>query len=1076
MRRILAFAVLFFVTVPLPAQEARLLRFPAIHQDKIVFTYAGNLYTVSAKGGIARRLTNHDGFEMFARFSPDGKHIAFTGQYDGNTEVYLMPAEGGSPKRLTFTATLARDDVADRMGPNNIVMGWKGNSHVVFRSRMIEPNSFNGQLFLVPARGGLHEQVPLPRGGFCSYSPDGKQLAYNRIFREFRTWKRYRGGMADDIWIHDFQTRKTTNITNHPAQDIIPMWWGQRIYFLSDRDNKKRFNLYVYDLETKKTRRLTNFSDFDIKFPSLGKEAIVFEKGGYIYRFDLKEEKAVKVPVRILEDETGSRPEWKNVKEFITRYEISPDGARALFVARGDIFTVPAKDGPTRNLTQTPGVHERDAKWSPDGRYIAYISDASGEDEIYIVDPRQDRAPVQLTHNGPPYKYTLYWSPDSKKILWADKLLRLHYVDITTKKVTLIAQAKAWEIRDYAWSPDSRWVAYSQHQTDRLQQVFLYSLEQHKSFPVTKGFYESYEPIFSGDGKYLFFVSDRDFNPIYSRTEWNHAYVDMSRIYFVTLSAETPSPFQPKSDEVKVGTETPAPKPALKPGEPIRIDLEGIQERVLRLPITPANYTALASVGDSVFYLRTSRRDPQRTLLRYDLGKQKETSLGAVTGYEISADGKKMLINQQAGYAIIDLPAGPISVKDRLDLSDMNARIDRRAEWQQIFDESWRQMRDFFYAPNMHGVDWKAVRKQYEPLLKHVNHRNDLTYIIGEMIGELNAGHCYVSGGDRSQPKRIRTGLLGAQLRRDEKTGYYQITRILKGSNWDKSLRSPLAEIGVNVKVGDYILAVDGKPTNEMTNIFEALVDKADKQVRLTVNSRPTRKGRRDVVIRPIADEHGLYYYNMVQDNIEKVNKATNGQVGYIHIPDMMPRGLNEFAKHFYPQLRKRGLIIDVRGNGGGNVSPMIIERLRREVAMIDMSRDTAPRPDPFDLMQGPMVCLMNEFSASDGDLFPYRFKHYKLGKLIGKRSWGGVVGIRGSLPFLDGGELRKPEFAPYSLDGKRWIIEGHGVDPDIVVDNDPAKEFAGEDQQLNRAIEEILKELKKNPPKLPPIPPFPRK
>ncbi len=1054
-------------------EEARLLRFPTIHDTNIVFSYAGNLYTSStADQSIARRLTNHDGYEMFARFSPDGKWLAFTGQYDGNTEVYLMPAEGGNPKRLTFTATLSRDEVSDRMGPNNIVMGWKGNSEIVFRSRMRDPNDFIGQLFTVNVSGGLPKQIPLPRGGFNSFSPDGKKLAYNRVFREFRTWKRYRGGMADDIWIHDFETKTTESISPDDACDVFPMWANEKIYFLSDRDANKRFNLYSYDLAAKVTKAHTDFADYDIKYPSLGNNAIVFEHAGALVRFDLKSQQTTKLRLRIRDDQLGGRPIVKDVSKSIGAYEISPDGKRALFSARGDLFTVPAKEGPTRNLTSTSGVHERNPKWSPDGKTIAFISDASGEDEIHLTGP-EGGSVTQLTQGGPPYKYAIYWSPDSKKILWADKKTRLHFIDVASKKVTQVADSKVWEIKDYVWSPDSKWIAYAKSEESAMQKVFLYSVEQDKSFAVTDGWYESYGPAFSGDGKYLFFVSERDFSPTFSETEWNHAYGDLAKIYFVTLAKATKSPFAPKSDEANVAAPE-TPKATEKPAT--TVDVAGIQDRVLQLPITAANYRHLASVGSTVYYLRTSRKGGGSGFYMYDLAARKESVLGQINGYEISADGKKMLVSKDTLYGIIDLPKSTVSVDTALHLANMEMKLDRRKEWQQIFHESWRQMRDFFYDPGMHGNDWKALRSKYEVLLPHVNHRADLSYIIGEMISELNVGHAYVGGGDLPKPTRIQTGLLGAELEQDPKTKYYKIVKILKGVTWDKGLRSPLAEIGVDVNVGDYILAVDGQPTNEMVNIYESLVGTVGKQVRLKINKEPQLGGSREVVVVPIADEQPLYYYERVQRNIQLVADKTKGEVGYLHVPDMLSTGLNEFVKHYYPQLKKKALIIDVRGNGGGNVSPQIIERLRREIAMVGMSRDTFPRPNPTETFLGPMICVMNEFSASDGDIFPYRFRHYKLGKLVGKRSWGGTVGIRGTLPFVDGGSLNKPEFASYELNGTKWAIEGHGVDPDIVIDNDPALEFAGRDQQLERAIEVILEDIRTRGRVLPPIPAFPKK
>ena len=1132
------FALLaFLVATPAFAQdgEARLLRFPAIHDSRVVFSYAGNLYTVSADGGIARRLTSDVGYEMFARFSPDGKHLAFTGQYDGNTEVYVMPSDGGTPRRLTYSATLGRDEVSDRMGPNNIVMGWKDNDHIIYRSRMRQFNDFLGDLLTVDLAGNMPEQIPVPRGGFCSFSPDGKKMAYNRIFREFRTWKRYRGGMADDIWIYDFATKKTEAIAPDPAVDDFPMWSGGKIYFLSDRGEAKRFNLYSYDLATKDVKQHTQYTHYDIKFPSLGDAAIVYEYAGWIYKFDLKTEKASQIPIRILDDRVGGRPTLTSVANNVTAYEISPDGKRALLEARGELFIVPAKDGVTRNLTGKSGVHERNPKWSPDGKTIAYISDATGEDEIWLRNADGSGTPTQLTTSGPPYKYHLVWSPDSKKVMWSDKKMRLFTIDVASKQVTKVAESDSWEFRDYGWSPDSKWIAYAKQEQKKMQNIYLYSVADAKSTPVTDGWYDSFHPTFSGDGKYLYLVSEREFNPVYSATEWNHAYVDMSKLYVVTLAKSTPNPFAPKIDdptapakeEKKEAEVSPVPASGrenirqslsqkldlgyrkqietyyvqvaggkkdakdekkdgkdakdVKKDEPkkdIVVDLDGIGDRILGIPGAAGNYFNLASVGSNLYFQRTSHRDPsQNGFYLFDIAAKKETQLGSVGGYEISANGQKMLVSKSFKYYIIDLPKGTIALGDPLDLSQMQITLDRQAEWKQIFNESWRQMRDFFYDPDLHGVDWKGVREKYEPLVAHVNHRADLTYLIGEMISELGAGHAYVGGGDLPKVTKVPMGLLGAEFQRDDKTGAFKITRILKGTTWDKATRSPLAEVGVDAKVGDYVIAVDGKPTSSVKNIYELLVNTVGRPVRLKIAAKADGEGAREITVVPIGDEHPLYYHDWVQKNIKTVSDATNGEIGYLHIPDMSAIGLNEWAKHFYPQLRKKALVIDVRGNGGGNVSPMIIERLRREMAMIKMSRDTAPVPNPEATFLGPMVCLINEFSASDGDLFPYRFKFHKLGKLVGKRSWGGVIGIRGSLPFVDGGSLNKPEFASYDTKGKEWIIENHGVDPDVVIDNDPAREYAGTDDQLLRAIEVLRQEMREHPtPPLPPIPPFPKR
>ncbi|MFC2164795.1 S41 family peptidase [Acidobacteriota bacterium] len=1071
------------------SEDTRVLRFPAIHGDQIVFTFAGDLYSVSTSGGTARKLTSHEGFEAFARFSPDGKHIAFTGQYDGNREVYMMPREGGLPKRITYTATLGRDDISDRMGPNNIVMGWTNdNENIVFRSRWREWNAFNGQLYLTSVNGGIPQQIPLPRGGFCSFSPDGKKLAYNRIFREFRTWKRYRGGMADDVWIYDFTSKQIANITNNPAQDIIPMWSGPNIYFLSDRDENKKMNLHVYNLDSKETRALTDFAEFDIKFPSIGPKAIVFENGGYIYRFDIEREEAKKIPILVADDLQSSRSKIVNVSARVSNYEISPDGKRALFGARGDVFTVPAKHGNIRNLTASSGVHDRNSKWSPDGRWIAFISDKTGEDEIYIISQDGKGEPTQLTSGADTYKYQIYWSPDSKKILWGDKLLRLNYVDVATKKTVVVAKAKAWEIRDYAWSPDSNWITYSQQEVDSMTKVYLYNLVSQKTHEVTDGWYSSYSPSFHSEGKYLFFVSDRDFDPIYSSTEWNHAFGAQAKIYFVTLTKDVKSPFEPKSDEVKIEEkntkEEAEPKKKDKKEQNkkaedkksgVKVDPDGLKGRILALPVDVANYWALASVGDSLYYMKRGDRERSPKLMIYDLKEQKETDLGNIDGFEISHDKKKMLVSQSRAYAIINLPKGPIQIKDKLDLSDMQVKVDVRAEWSQIFEESWRQLKYFFYAPNMHGVDWDAMKTRYKPLADSVRHRADLTYVIGEMIGELNVGHTYVGGGDFPRPERVNTGMLGARFAKDPNTGYFKIKKILIGQNWDPTLRSPLTEIGVKASEGNYILGVNGMSCAQLVDIYQGLQNTVGKQVTLKVNSVPEEQGSWETVVIPIQDELNLYYYNWVWGNIDKVSKATGGKVGYVHVPNMGRDGLIAFVKQYYPQLRKKALIIDVRSNGGGNVSPMLIERLQRDIAMVDIARNGVPATDPGEILWGPKVCLMDEFSASDGDIFPYRFRKYKLGKLIGKRTWGGVVGIRGPLPSLDGGQLFKPEFANYSVDGK-WIIEGIGVEPDIYVDNDPAKEYAGIDEQLKKAIEVILEELKTKEKELPPVPPYPKK
>ena len=921
--------------------------------------------------------------------------------------------------------------------------------------------------------------------------------------------------MADDVWIYDFKTGATENLTNNPAQDTCPMWGpDNHVYFISDRDG--RMNLFSTDLASKETKQLTNFKDFDMKFPSIGKGSIVFEQAGYIWRYDLATGQAASVPIEVREDFASGRSAFVDASKHTQGVNLAPDGERAIVVARGDLFSVPAGEGSSRSLTKTSNAHERDAVWSPDGKWIAYNSDVTGENELYVRSQDGKGQPQQITSGADTYYYRAIWSPDSKKLLWSDRLQRLRYVDVGSKAVTQIDQDKDGEIQSYDWSPDSRWIAWARPEPNDLPRVYLFSTADKKPVAVTDEWYASSNVRFSDDGKYLLFSSARDFKPIFGDEEFANIYRDMQRIYLITLAKETESPLAPRSDEVgnaekkrakqkEKEAEEKKPTPSdqksdkeVKPKKPVvvKVDLDGIHDRITAVETTPGDYRDLRLIDDRIFYLRRTvgdetgededpfeNRDRKSHLCAYSLEDRKETVLGDVNAYQISADGKKMLVKIKKDYAIIDLPKDKLETKDektgkdyKLKLEGLDMQLDRHAEWNQIYFEAWRQMRDFFFSPTMNGIDWKAMRDKYAALIPFVNHRNDLTYLLGELIGELNNGHTYVGGGERPDTPRIKLGLLGAELSRDPATHAYRIDRILPGENWDKHTRSPLTAIGLNIKPGDYILAINGTPISAQPNLYDALIGTADKQVLLTVNSKPSPDGARDVTVVPTADEGPLYYLDWVQKNIGYVSKKTGGEVGYLHIPDMGRPGLNEFTKLYFPQIRKKALIVDVRGNGGGFVSPLVIERLRRAAVMIGMARNSAPRPDPSDSFLGPMVTLINEFSASDGDIFPYRFKTLGLGKLIGKRTWGGVIGIREPLPLADGGQFFKPEFAPYSKDGKEWIIEGHGVDPDIVVDNDPAREFRGEDQQLDRAIQEMEEELKTKRYNVPPVPPYPNR
>jgi len=1073
----LFFLVLLFCLKVIAQDESRMMRFPTIYGNQVVFTFAGDLYIANINDGIARKLTNYSGYETFPHFSPDGKYIAFTGQYDGNSEVYIVPSTGGEPKRLTYTATLNRDDIADRMGPNNIVTSWTPDGkNIIYRSRKASWNDFVGQLYSVSIDGGMSEQLPLSSGGFNSFSPDGQKIAFNRVMREFRTWKYYKGGMADDIRIFDFKTKTIENITQNPSQDIFPMWWQNEIYFISDRD--RTMNLYVYNLQTKQTTKLTQFDDFDIKFPSMNDGKIIFEKGGFLYWFDIATKQTQKIKIIIADDHLYSLSKWVDASKFINDYDIAPDGSRLLVSARGDVWTIPAQTGIHINHTQSSNSHEREVAYSPDGKYFAFLSDKTGEYEIYIQETHSNKPPIQVTQGNDNYIFSFLWSPDSKKILFNDKKFNLKYVDITTKKITLVCQSKSWEINNYTWSPDSKWIAFVDRTLQNtMNQIFIYNIANKTTTAITSSWYSSSNPCFSKDGKYLFFTSDRDFNPIYSNTEWNHAYIDMSKIYFVTLQKDISNPLAPTNKAIMVSNEDSSKKKIKNPIS-IRIDFDNIYNRIIALPIKAGNYWNLKWADNLLYYNYSSESSETSSIYTFDLEKKKENKIADFNNFKISADEKHMAIIKDKKYYIIDLPKDDINLNnvEAVSFKGMKTYINTKEEWMQIFNEAWRQMRDFFYDPNMHAVNWKNIYEKYKPLAQACAHRNDLTYVIGEMIGELNVGHAYVGGGDQNNPERVKLGLLGAIISRHP-SGYFRIDKILKGENWNPTLRSPLTEVGVNVNEGDFIIAINNQSVKNVNDIYKLLTNKANIPVELTISSKPDELTTHKVVVTPIDDEAPLYYYNWVQENIKKVTNATNGEVGYVHIPDMSVEGLNEFAKYFYPQLNKKALIVDDRGNGGGNVSPMIAERLKRQVAFYGMARNQIEgEPTPNQMILGPKVLLINQYSASDGDLFPYQFKKYGIGKVIGVRTWGGVVGIRGSLPFVDGGYLMKPEFGHYASDGKSWIIEGYGVDPDIEVDNDPYKEFMGEDQQLNKAIEVILDEMKKNPVEKAPIPSFPDK
>lgn len=1108
-RKLVAILMLNYACVCLAQElpEGRLMRFPDVYKDKIAFSYGGDLWLVPSAGGIARRITTHPGLELFPKFSPDGKWIAFTGQYDGNFNVYVISAEGGESKQLTFLPDVAT--VSERMGPNHEVITWfPDRKRILFLSRRDTFNTWFGRLYSVSIEGGLPEPLPIDKGGLTSFSPDGTKIAYNRIFRNFRTWKRYQGGMAQDIAIYDFKNNAYERITDYPGTDTFPMWHGDSIYFASDRGPERRMNLYRYSLQTRETRQLTRFSEYDVNWPSLGPDSIVFENGGHLYLFDLKTEEARKVMVQLPGDRDLARKRWVAVGKFISDFDLSPEGKRAVFTARGDVFTVPAKEGSIRNLTQTPGIREKYAAWSPDGRWIAYLSDRSGEDELYIVPQDGLGKEIRITTDGKMFRLPPVWSPDSKKLLFADKDVRLFYVDLEAKQPVLIDQGKYDELTDYAWSPDSKWVAYARAAENRYQVIHLYSLVDRKITPVTTSFTSSWNPVFDPDGKYLYFLSNRDYNEVLGVYDVEFSNPKATRAYVVTLRADLASPFAPLSDEAAAKKpEAPAPpkaegktetKAETKEAE-FRIDLAGIADRVVALAIPPANMQHLGAAKDLIFYVTQPVRGlsgpvpgEQAAIHVYDLKERKDAVLIAqAERYALSFDGKKLLYaapkmpsggeeEEEADapaqtYGIIDAKPPekePHKVGDgALNLAAMRLEVNPREEWNQIFREVWRQQRDYFFEPSMSGVNWEKERERYAPLLPHVASRYDLNYVLGEMIGELSTSHTYVGGGDYPAMKPVNVGLLGVDFEADAAHGLYRLNKIYPGENWQGNLRSPLTEPGVGVKEGEYLLAVNGRPLRVPRDPYEFFVNTAEENVTLTVSAKPSEEGARNVVVKPIGSEFGLRELNWINTNRQKVETATGGRVGYVYIPDMSAAGLNAFVKQYFPQIRKEGLIIDVRYNGGGFVDQLIFERLRRILVGMDSARNWESGTIPDNVFHGYMVCVTNEYAASDGDIFTYFFKKYKLGPVVGMRTWGGVRGIRGYMPLIDGGYITRPEFSVYGVDSQ-WVIENRGVEPDIVVDNRPDLVMKGQDPQLEKALELVMKEIQAHPKKLPPRPP----
>lgn len=1069
--------------------DARLLRFPDIRNDQVAFVYAGDIWTVGANGGEARRLTSHEGLELFPKISPDGKWIAFSGEYSGSRQIFVIPAEGGTPRQLTWYNSVGV--MPPRGGYDHVVLDWTPDSRqILIRANRTTFGERNGKYFLVPLDGGLEKPLQIVNGGFAAFSPDGSKLVFTPVDREFRTWKRYKGGRASDLWIFDLKKNTSEQITDFKGTDQHPVWWGDEIFFASDRDLK--LNIWKYNVKTRETSQVTTHKEFDVMWPSGSNGWLVYENGGYLYKLNLASGTETKLTIHVRFDNPNLLPYWKNVKDDIHSFAISPSGKRALFDARGDIFSVPAENGILENLTQTQGIREIFPTWSPDGKFISYISDVTGEYEIFLLENKKGAEPRQLTFNSSAWKYQPLWSPDSRYLLYSDRTLRLLLLEVATGKITDIDKASLNEIRTYDISPDSRWIAYTKEGSNSQSVIWIYDIATGKKQPLTEGVFSDDEPVFSRCGNFLFFTSNRDFNLAFSSFEFDYLYNRATRLYAMTLKAGGPRLIKEKNDvepvkeekkpegKEKIATEKVEKKEndkkesaapaASDDGKEIKveIDFEGIGNRVVALPGEAGDYRIAGAVEGGLLFLSGGK------LMKYNIADEKnEEILDRTMTAVITSDGKMVMYRSGADFGIVKVAPNQKSGAGRINLDPMEMKIDPRKEWNQIYADGWRIFRDYFYVENLHGVNWKEVKERYSVLLPHVSHRADLDYILSEIVSESNAGHSYVDWGDFKRVKRVEGGLLGAGLVADEAAGRYRIERIYQGENWNPARRSPLTETGVDVREGDYLLRIDGKEVTLRDNPYFFLENKSGKKVELTVNAKPEIKDARTEIIRPIHSELELYALNWVNQRREMVDKLSGGRIGYIYVPNTAQEGNRELYRGMYAYHDKEALIIDDRYNGGGFIPDRMADLLDRKTLVWWHRNGLEPTKAPGVAHDGPKVMLINGYSSSGGDALPYFFKKMNLGKLIGTRTWGGLIGISGNARLVDGGYISVPRFGIYD-ENSEWIIEGIGVYPDIEVVDRPEQLAKGEDPCIERAVEELLKELEKHPVKRPATPKSP--
>lgn len=1051
------------------AQETRLLRQPDISHNQIAFAYANDLWIVSSTGGLAQRLTSFQGTESFPKFSPDGTLIAFSGQYGGNTDVFIIPATGGEPKRLTWHPGA------------DVVRGWSPDGKVVFSSDRENAPNGSTKLWQIGTNEAMPQPLPMPRAYRGNYSPDGKSFAYEMNIRWDEEWRNYRGGQNKPIWILDLQSKSLKTLPWFDSHDMQPVWIDTKIYFLSDRDYA--MNLYSFDTQTSALEKLTSFVEFDIKYLGDGGGKLIFEYGGDLYTFDPKTKNQQKIKIEIKGDFPWLRPQWKNASEWLTNASISPTGKRAVFEARGEIISVPTEKGDARNLTNTPGARDHDPVWSPDGKSIAWFSDASGEYSLMIAQQDGLAKPREIKIPNPTYYYSPTWSPDSKLIAFTDHLQQLWMTDVgagTTKLIDKDTYLHPDRTINPAWSPDSKWVAYAKRLTSQYHVIMAYSIEQGKSLQLTDGLSDAVSPAWDANGKYLYFMASTN---LALASGW----LDMSSIerpirrsvYFMVLKKGDPSPLLPESDEEKpieepkpvankkTGKEKPKAEPEKK-SIAVKIDLDGLSQRILSLSLPPREYTLLKAGSEGeIFIGEAVPNQPGQTITKYTFKDRKaEKYLSPVQYFNLSYDGKKLIYQSEGKWGIVDTSAKPSVGDGSLKTSDIKIHIDARAEWKQIFREAWRLQRDYLYVNNLHGADWGKVYSMYEPLLAHCAHRNDLTYLLDVLGGEVSIGHSFTGGGDVPDISPVKVGLLGADY--EITSNRYRIKKIYNGENWNPELRAPLSLPGVDVAEGDFIISVDGVDLTSSSNLYGLFENKANKQVVLKVSQSADGSNARQSTVVPVENEKSLRVFSWVENNRRKVDELTNGQIAYVWLPNTAEAGYEYFNRYYFAQQNKAGVILDERFNGGGYIADYFVDILNRKLRgyFNNVSGDRKPWTEPLTGILGPKVMIINEMAGSGGDMLPYMFRQMKIGPLVGTKTWGGLVGIWDTPDLIDGGYITAPRGGFFDLNGK-WDVENVGVAPDIEVEMIPEQVINGHDPQLEKAVEEALRLLKENPVKL---------